>query len=423
MKNSLSLLSVIAVIATFSGCGGGSSSSAPSDSNPSDLSDLSGPDTKEEVSSFSNASLMNLADLPNYDVIVGDGSGATNLKSSSLDPDAGEQSTTDSIALRLSSIVTGVVKSSLDDASADRNSVSRQSMTLDGDTLSLDETVNGNVSGTNQVVFSIDTSTGTYEGSLTYIDYQNSESNSCGVDEIDDLNGVLHVAGDFDMYTGDIKNMTMTTDSEFFIDDMIWKSGAIATITYNYDSPFFDDALMTMTVETVTEDESIGFKDYTLRSYSHNGFDYEFPVEGDIYIFTDDINGYFSVDTSYDHSLTPTKEDWCGVYTYSGMEKYVGENSTLVWRVTSTNQYVIEIDSDADGVTDINDTGVIDSIDQNVTGIDSGEDSVTDVVDAIDQNVTGIDSGEDSVTDVVDAIDQNVTDIDSSDDNVTAIIE
>lgn len=376
LKNSLSLLSVIAVIATFSGCGGGSSSSAPS--NLSDLSDLSDPGTKEEVSSFSNASLMNLADLPNYDVIVGDGSGATNLKSSSLDYDTGEQSTTDGIALRLSSIVTDVVKSSLDDAGSERSSVSRQSVSLDGDTFALDETVYGNIAGTNHIVFSMDMNSSTYEGSLTYTDYQNSESNSCGVDVVDNLNGTLHVRGDFDIYTGDIKNMTMTTDAEFFIDEMTWKSGAIATIIYNYASQFFDDALMTMTVEIVTEDESLGFKDYTLRSYSHNGFDYEYPVEGDIYIFTDDINGYFSVDTSYDHSLTPTKEDWCGVYTYSGMERYVGEDSTLVWRVIATNQYVIEIDSDADGVTDINDTGVIDSTDQNVTDIDSGDDSVTD---------------------------------------------
>jgi len=49
----------------------------------------------------------------------------------------------------------------------------------------------------------------------------------------------------------------------------------------------------------------------------------------------------------------------CGEYTYSGLEKYIGKDSSMTWQITSTNNYKIEIDSNNNGTIDITETGIV----------------------------------------------------------------
>ena len=242
---------------------------------------------------FDSAVQMNLSELEIYDLIAGDGSGATSLRSAST-ATTNNNSTPDHRSLKLSNILKSNIEYSIQNAEESQQARTIKSASINSDDIAtLVETTNGNISGTQTINFSVNRSTGNLTGTMSYSNYKNSESNSCGGTEIDRLNGTMNVVGQFDLIS------------------------------------------------------------------NNGGFEYSYPVEGNVYIFTDDINGYFSVDSTYDHSLTPTKEDWCGEYTYSGKEKYVGKNSTLTWSITSTNNYLIEIDSDADGNVDINVVGVI----------------------------------------------------------------
>lgn len=311
-----------------------------------------------ETSKFDLARQMNLSELENYDLVTGDSSGATNLRNASSQ-DNSQQTTQDSSSLKLINIFKDTIDYSIQNVTTKEKSINLRSTTVNGDIATYVETENGNISGTKTINFEMNTVTGKMTGNMTYINYKNSESNSCAEDEIDNLNGIMNVTGIFNISTYDLKAMTINLDSDFSMDDMIWKSGASMTVVYNQSSYFDDDSLMTMTIEVINGSESIGFKNYKIRSYNNNGYEYSYPVEGNIYIFTNDINGYFSVDTTYDHSLTPTKEDWCGKYTYSGQEKYIGKDSSLIWEITSTNNYQIRIDSNNDGITDINKTGTV----------------------------------------------------------------
>lgn len=313
-----------------------------------------------ETSKFNSARQMNLSELDNYDLITGDGVGVINLRSVSVENND-DSSIPDDISLKLSNILKETIKYSIDNAEVKNKSSNLRSVTEDGDIATLKETTNGNISGTQTINFKINKRTGKLTGTMTYSNYKNSESNSCGGDEIDNLNGTMSVTGKFNISNSDLETMTINLNSSFYIDDMVWKSGASITITYNHSSSFDEDSLISMTIEATKGNESVGFKDCKIRSYNDNGYEYSYPVEGNLYVFTNNINGYFSVDTNYDHSLTPTKKDLCGKYTYSGKEKYIGKNSNLIWEITSTNNYKIEIDSNNDGIIDINKTGIIDN--------------------------------------------------------------
>lgn len=300
---------------------------------------------------------MNLAELKNYDLITGDGSGATNLRNANTKNNS--VTTPDSISLELSNILKNTIKDAMKNAKKKKQKSNLRAVTVNGDIATLVETKNGNISGTLTINFEMNTKTSEFTGSMIYVNYQNSESNSCATNTVKTLNGTMNVIGNFNTSDYSLKTMTINLNSNVSIGDMVWESGASLTISYNQSSYFTKDSLMDMTIEATKGNESIGYKNYTIRSYSYNGYDYSYPVKGNIYIFTNNINGYFSVDTTYDHSLTPTKEDWCGKYTYSGKEKYIGKDSSLVWEITSTNNYKIEIDSNNDGIVDINKTGTV----------------------------------------------------------------
>lgn len=333
-------LAVISVL-NFTGCGGSSNESTGGGS-----------------SEFDTAVQMNLSQLNNYDLITGDGSGATNFRRSKSQN--GANTTIDNFSLKLSSILKETVQYSIQNNSESKSQkISAKSVTVDGDIARLEETNNGNISGTKIIKFEMNMATGKLAGSMTYSNYRNSESNLCGGEEIDNLSGTMNVTGIFDTSSFNLKSMTINLNSNFSIDDMTWKSGSSIGITYNNFSSFGDDVLMTMTIVATKGAESIGFKNYKLRGYDAGGYEYSYPIEGNLYIFTGDINGYFSVDTNYDHSLTPTRKDFCGEYTYSGKEKYVGDNSNLTWEITSINNYKIDIDSNNDGVIDISKVGIV----------------------------------------------------------------
>lgn len=323
-------------ILTFTGCGssGGGSGST-------------------ETSKFDTAKQINLSEIVNYDIIVGGGNGATNLRS--INSENNSNSTTDKTTLRLSNILKEKVKYSIQNAGEEQSSNLR-AININGNTLTSQTIENGNISGTVLIDIEMNVSTGKITGTMKYSNYKNSQSNSCGGNKVDNLNGTTNITATFDTSTYDLKTMSINLNSDFFIDDMIWESGTSMNVIYNSSNTFDEDSIMTMTVIANVGTESIGFKNYKIRSYSYNGYEYTYPIEGDIYIFTDDINGYFSIDTTYDHSLTPTQEDFCGEYTYSGKEKYIGKDSSLIWEVTSTNNYKIEIDSNNDGIFDINHT-------------------------------------------------------------------
>jgi hypothetical protein len=310
---------------------------------------------------FDSSVQMNLSELENYDLIAGDGSGATSLRSvSTATTTNNNDSTPDHRSLKLSNILKSKIEDSIQNAEESQQARTMKSVSINSDDIATSvETTNGNISGTQTINFSVNRSTGNLTGTMSYSNYKNSESNSCGGTEIDSLNGTMNVVGSFDLISNKIRSMTIDFSTDFAVGDMVWKSRAVLTIAYSNSSIYDEDSLMTMTIKATVGDEFVGFKNYKIRSYNDGGFEYSYPVEGNVYIFTDDINRYFSVDSTYDHSLTPTKEDWCGEYTYSGKEKYVGKNSTLTWSITSTNNYLIEIDSDADGNVDINVVGVI----------------------------------------------------------------
>ncbi len=302
------------------------------------------------TSKFNTAVKLNLADLNNYDLITGEGSGATNFRSKNK-----SSNNTDKTSLKLSNIV----KNNINNLMYERTTRSSREVTGDGDIRTVIETNEGSISGTETINIDFNMLTGKFSGSMSFSNYKDVEDDECGVDEVTSMVGIFNVTGLIDIETEDIENMIISSNENFLLDDMIWKSGFSMTMEYNNDSLYEEEVLMTMTVEAYINNESFGFKDYQINSYSYNGYEYEYPVKGNIYLFTNELNGYFSVDSSYDHSLTPTKEDVCGEYTYSGLEKYIGKDSSMTWQITSINNYKIEIDSNNNGTVDITKTGIV----------------------------------------------------------------
>lgn len=233
-----------------------------------------------------------------------------------------------------------------------------RALTTSGNIITYTDEEDGSISGTMKTNFSMNKDTGSLTGTLIYDNYRNSESSSCGGNEIEEYDGLWNITGSFDTSTYDTISMTISSPNSFKMDGMTLNSGFSIKIIPNNSSGLTDDETSTMSAEFSTSQGTFGFKDYKTRSYSNNGYEWSYPLEGNIYIFNNSINGYFSVDKTYDHSLTPSKEDYCLENIYEGIEKYTGDNSSLTWSITSTNNYKIEIDNGDDGTVDKIITGI-----------------------------------------------------------------
>jgi hypothetical protein len=101
------------------------------------------------------------------------------------------------------------------------------------------------------------------------------------------------------------------------------------------------------------EDEVIEFNNYRFVEYydydweSDTDVVYSYPISGDIYISSGTVNGYFSVDESFDHANSPTVleygEDYCYPIFVSGEEHYLGDSSSAIWSVTAEDECQLEV--------------------------------------------------------------------------------
>ena len=323
---------------------------------------------------FSSARLINFSELENYYIITGGYETSSSRSNESINT---QKSDSDTAAVnRLISSLTVTLKKSLEDAlthSQNDSSAARASIV---DPVEVEETTeDGNIQGTEHVYLQFNTATGKYTGFYEYTNYENVETDACGNTETDRRNGTYYVSGSFDRdqnvsqdqnitesfsSSARINNVTITTQNDYRIDDTIFKGGMYFNAIFDHSSSYEFDYITTMTVQVTEGNESVGLKNYKSRNYDHNGFEYSYPIEGNLYVFTNDLNGYFSVDSTYDHSATPKIKGQCGTQTQSGTEKYIGDNSTLTWTVSTPDSYLIEIDHDNDGIIDETVTGTID---------------------------------------------------------------
>jgi len=247
----MKIFGIILAVSTalnFSGCGSSSEFSGST-----------------EASKFDTVVKLNLADLANYDLITGEGSGATNFRSKN---ESSSNNNTDKTSLKLSNIV----KNNINDLMNKRTTRSIREVTENGDIRTLIETNEGSVSGTKTINFEFNKVTGKLSGNMSFSNYKDIENDECGVDEVTSMVGVFNVTGLIDIETGHIENMIISSNENFLLDDMIWKSGFSMTVEYNNDSLYEEEALMTMTVEAYVGKESFGFKDYQINSYSYNQY-------------------------------------------------------------------------------------------------------------------------------------------------------
>jgi hypothetical protein len=183
---------------------------------------------------------------------------------------------------------------------------------------------------------------------MDYYNYKDSKDDICSKPlEID---GSLNIVGKYDLYNDVIKEMTMTAYDDTNINSIIFKSGFSIELL-EVDSTTF---LYVLNGDIIQNYKNYGFKDYKIKSYpgEYYEYSYSYPISGNIYIFSDELNGYFYVDPTYRHDLTPTKSDICQENFYAGKERYIGENSTMTFTIDVKNHYKIEIDEGNDGSID-----------------------------------------------------------------------
>jgi len=243
----------------------------------------------------------------------------------------------------------------------------------------------GSVSGYSSVEMVFDTETETItEGKITFVDFideeeynEELEEDSCS-DEYstkeEPLNGEIKfsmeelkvtMSGNMKMYGSEIDfssivdGVSETSKTEIVlngdikVDDTTIKDGTVIVI-----DEASDEVRTTINSEIEMADKRVKFIDYVSVEVD----DWEksrlstYPLSGDIAISNDEVNGYFSVDSSYNHKATPTVKDFskdiCKPEILSGEEHYIGKNSSLVWRVESLNNCLIELDRDGDGEID-----------------------------------------------------------------------
>ncbi len=159
---------------------------------------------------------------------------------------------------------------------------------------------------------------------------------------------------------GEMKTLNIYFESDFTMDSSIFKKDFSMKTTYNYQTSYTEDITIVVNgkfAKVDNENEMFGYKGMKIRNYETDDYEYSYQIEGKIYIFTDEVYGYFYIDNSYDHSATPIRKDSCDLYIYSGTEKYIGKNSSMTWEIISTNRYKVMIDNDDDGVIDTVFTG------------------------------------------------------------------
>ena len=341
----------VATALSFSGCGssGGDSGSAT-------------------TSKFDTATKMNLTELDNnaLSLITDDDMADSNTTTRSLRSvnNTNSTNTSDGQASEITSNIANAIRSTLVKSTeyAQQQPVQQnntRALTTNGNIITYTNDENGSIAGTMKTNFTMNKDTGSLTGTLTYSNYKNSENSSCGGNEIEEYDGLWNITGLFNTTTYDTISMTISSPNSFKMDGMTLNSGFSIEIVPNNSSGLTDDETSTMYAEFSTSQGTFGFKDYKTRSYSSNGYEWSYPLEGNIYIFNNSINGYFTVDKTYDHRLTPSKEDYCLENTYEGIEKYIGDNSSLTWSITSTNNYKVEIDNGNNGIIDKTITGVI----------------------------------------------------------------
>lgn len=332
-KNIL-IASIFAIL--INGCGGSGGGSSSSNSI-----------------SFDDAKLINFSELNSYEVITDETETnmALNHSSSSNKKTQSNYQKTSKISQKAKEIMTHAILNP--DQKVFNPSLSN---TSNSDLIYYNtDTEQGSVSGSLKYNLTLNYTTGKVTGTMKFNNYKNRDSDStCTNEPILKNHGTINFSASFNVNTYDYIKTTISTDSTFYIDDITIQKGYLSTTSYSYGTNFSDDETTTITALAKRGNETQGYKDYKIRSYTSNGYNYEYPLSGDIYVFSGDLNGYFSVDSSHDHSLTPLKTDYCEENAYSGVEKYVGENSTLTFTMTSTNQYLIEIDTNNDGIIDQN---------------------------------------------------------------------
>lgn len=113
-----------------------------------------------------------------------------------------------------------------------------------------------------------------------------------------------------------------------------------------------------MTINGVTHGgENLIYKSKDLQDGSY----IEFPISGKEKIGE---SAYFTVDTSYDASKTPFKEDQNADLQKGGLFKYKDkENHKVELEVTDTNIVTVRVDSDGDGKFSIDEISAIDVAD------------------------------------------------------------
>ncbi|MDO8453914.1 MAG: hypothetical protein Q7S59_05030 [Sulfurimonas sp.] len=224
----------IALILGFSGCGDSGSSSANVPSSDS-------------TSKFDRATLINLGDLTDYNLITND-SGTSNLKRSvTTDGNSGNSNEKNNIALKLTNNTANSIKNSLLNLkqSNGKKSLLARAVTQNGDIKTVDEVENGNISGDKTLHLDVNIVTGALSGSIIYNNYKNSESNSCSANETTSMVGVWNVTGTMDLVTFQTVILNLSTNANIYIDEMIIKSGMTMTIAYNRTSLFEEDAITT----------------------------------------------------------------------------------------------------------------------------------------------------------------------------------
>jgi len=306
-----------------------------------------GSSDEPETSIFDNARLINLEELPSYDLITESDNGTSSLKSSTVD-NKSQSGSEESIAVQVMMLIKN---QSFNAVSQNKSRLTKSIIT---------DTEFGNISGSRLLNIDVNISTGDMSGTMTFNNYEDVPGDACGATSLGSMDGSFNITGKINLTTAEIVSMQITAGSVFTVGDSIWLAGASSSVVYDHQSGYQDDATMTINLVAKKDLETIGLKNFSVRSYTDSAYEYSYPLKGNLYIFTNNFNGYFSVDSSYDHSSTPTIADLCGFYTYSGKEKYVGLNSSLTWTVTSTNNYQIELDNNNDNVIDEVFNGVID---------------------------------------------------------------
>ena len=314
----------VGISAVLIGCGGGGGSATPS------------------VSKFDSAKPLNLRNLNEDDTKIITGSKSTSSLSRSLQNN--ETNSNDELASKLGNLIFKNVKLALK-----QNKISARAITDHGSYVISEDTEQGNISGSVYYYFNIDKSTGNFNGTMKYTNYKNSSSNSCGQNQIDEVNGNLSVSGKYDINNDEIDYIAMNASSDLSVGNgIVFNKGFNLRLDYLSN----DRYRFTLNGEAQENSDNYGFKDYKLFTYTDSQYIYSYPESGNIYIFDNNVNGYFWVYTSYNHSSTPTKKDICSDTFYSGKEKYKGDNSSLTFEIDSTNHYTVDIDEGNDGSID-----------------------------------------------------------------------